>query len=175
MPETSRRLTGAAIFEDALVREVLDARAVGVLATLDADSVIDAVPMWLCPDEDSVLLATASGSRKVRNLERDPRATLVVHDSRPGFEVCGISLAGRVEIVRGEAAGPLIERVHRRYLAEDAKQDVLVASFLASDDVAMRFRPERVWTWDQRSTEANRALRASGGGLPLTSTEPRPA
>jgi len=36
-----------------------------------------------------VILATGSRSRKVWNPEIDPRATLVVHDSRSGFEVCG--------------------------------------------------------------------------------------
>jgi hypothetical protein len=52
-----------------------------------------------------VILATSSRSRKVWNLERDPRATLVLHDSRPGCEVCGTSIAGRVEIVRPPDAG----------------------------------------------------------------------
>jgi PPOX class probable F420-dependent enzyme len=174
MPQASRQLTGASILGRELVHELLEARAIGVLATLDLEFVIHAVPMWLCPDEDSVLLATGALSRKVRNLERDPRATLVVHDSRPGFEVCGVSLSGRVEIVRGDAARPLVERVHRRYVAEGSEDDAAVGDFLASDDVALRFRPEHAWTWDERSSEASRALRASGGALPLSPTEPRP-
>ena len=91
---------------------------VGVLATLEPDGSVHAVPLWLCDAGDAILLATFSRSRKVRNLERDPRATLVLHDSRPGFEVCGVTMRGRAEIVRGAVAGPLVERVHRRYLSE---------------------------------------------------------
>ena len=81
---------------DALVRELLDARLVAVLATFDRTWAIHAVPMWYAAGEDAIVLATSSRSRKVRNLERDPRATLVLHDSRPGFEVCGVSIAGTV-------------------------------------------------------------------------------
>jgi PPOX class probable F420-dependent enzyme len=153
---------------------MLAARLVGVLATFDAERAIHAVPMWLLPEEDCLLLATGSSSRKTRNLERDPRATLVVHDSRAGFEVRGVSLAGEVEIVRGERARPLIDRVHRRYVVEHAEQIPAVREFLTSDDVALRFRPEHAWTWDERGSEASRALRASGGALPLTPTAPRP-
>jgi hypothetical protein len=50
--------------------------------------------MWYAPHDGVVLFATSSKSRKVRNLEGDPRATLVLHDSRPGYEVCGASIVG---------------------------------------------------------------------------------
>ena len=104
-PTPSRRLRGGAVLADALVRELLEARLVAVLATFDREWAIHAVPMWYAAGEDAIVLATSSRSRKVRNLERDPRATLVLHDSRPGFEVCGASIAGTVEIVRhGERA-----------------------------------------------------------------------
>ena len=46
-------------------------------------------------------------SRKVRNLERDSHATLALHDSRAGLEVCGASIRGRGSIVRGGDAAPL--------------------------------------------------------------------
>ena len=133
---------GEAVFDDPLVQELLEARLVAVLSTFDEAGIIHAVPMWFAlDDERSVLLATGSRSRKVRNLERDVRATLVVHDSRPGFEVCGVSMAGEVEVVSGAAARPLVDRVHRRYVTEAAEADEIVSPFLESDDVALRFCP----------------------------------
>src|SRR5918997_25178 len=104
---------------------------------------------------DAILMATASASRKTRNVERDPRAAFVVHDSRPGFEVCGASIEGRVEVVSGPGAVALVKRVHRRYVDADAERLPEVAAFLSSDDVALRLSPERAWTWDQRSTAAS--------------------
>ena len=158
---------------DALVRELLEARLIGVLATLDPIHSIHAVPIWYAADEGCVLLATGSRSRKVRNLQTDPRATLVVHDSRPGFEVCGTSIAGRVEIVQGLEARGLVDRVHGRYVAEGAHEDPAVYEFFVSDDVALRLRPVTALTWDERGSPASEALRARRQALPLVSTDPR--
>lgn len=172
-PSPSRELRGKAILADPLVRELLEARLVGVLATLERDGSVHAVPMWLAADYGAILLATGSRSRKVRNLERDPRATLVLHDSRPGFEVCGASIRARVEIVHGEAAGPLVDQVHRRYVTEAGEKLPAAAAFLASDDVALRLVPEAAVTWDEREGPAAAALRAAGAALPLEPTAPR--
>jgi len=165
---------GEAVFDDSLVQELLGARLVAVLSTFDEAGTIHAVPMWFALEARAVLLATGSRSRKVRNLERDAHATLVVHDSRPGFEVCGVSMAGAVEVVSGAAARPLVERVHRRYVTEAAEANELVSVFLDSDDVALRFRPQSAITWDERKSVASKALRDSGAALPLVPTEPRP-
>ena len=172
-PVPSAHLSGDAIVGDALVSELLAARLVAVLATLEPDGAIHAVPMWFALHDDSILLATSSRSRKVRNLEFDPRATLVVHDSRAGFEVCGASLAGRVEIVRGPDAARLVRTVHGRYVVEqDAPAEA--RAFLGSDDVALRLRPRTCWTWDERGSAASRALRDTGLALPLVPTASRP-
>lgn len=120
------------------------------------------------------MLATGSKSRKVRNLERDPRATLVLHDSRSGFEVCGASIRCRAALVRGEEAVPFVERVHRRYVAPAAEALPEAAAFLASDDVAVLLTPVRGVTWDERPSAAAASLRASGTALPLVPTDPRP-
>jgi hypothetical protein len=121
-----------------------------------------------------VLFATSSRSRKVRNLERDPRATLVLHDSRPGYEVCGASIVGSIEVVRSPAARPLIDLVQGRYVATEALTDDPTAlSFLESDDVALRFTPVSAFTWDHRASEGSRILRSHGWARPLVTTEPR--
>lgn len=172
-PTPSRDQDARATFSDPLVRELLVARLVGVLATLRPDGVVDAVPMWYALHEDSVVFATGSRSRKVRNLDADPRATLVLHDSRPGYEVCGASIVGTVEIVRAAAARPLVELVHWRYLAAESADDESVRAFLDSDDVALRLTPASSVTWDERGSDASQVVRARGWALPLLATEPR--
>jgi len=130
--------------------------------------------MWYAPHGGVVLFATSSRSRKVRNLERDPRATLVLHDSRPGYEVCGASIVGSIEVVGSSAARPLIDLVQGRYVATEAVTDDPTAlSFLESDDVALRFTPVSAFTWDHRASEGSRILRSYGWARPLVTTEPR--
>lgn len=173
-PVASRWLEGRAALDSPLVRELLAARLVAVFATFDEERGLHAVPLWFARDGGSILLATGSGSRKVRNVERDPRATLVLHDSRPGFEVCGVSMSGRVVIVRAPDAGGLIDLVHRKYVDSASERDPDVAAFLESDDVALRFRPESALTWDERASAASTSLRLLGGAKPLLPTSPRP-
>jgi PPOX class probable F420-dependent enzyme len=172
-PTPSRRLVGAAVLHDPLVRELLAMRLIGVLATLEPDGSVHAVPMWLAPGDGAVVLGTGSRSRKVRNLERDPRATLVLHDSRPGAEVCGVSIRGRVELVRGADAIALVREVHRRYVGDARERLPEVEAFLGSDDVAFRFVPEAAFTWDERRSPAAAVLRESAAAFPLEPTSPR--
>jgi PPOX class probable F420-dependent enzyme len=172
-PTPSRDHEGLATLSEPVVRELLDARLVGVLATLRRDGRIDAVPMWYAAHDDAVILATSSRSRKVRNLEADPRATLVLHDSRPGYEVCGASIAGTVEIVRPPRAEPFVNLVHERYVAADAARDAVVLAYLESDDVALRLMPSAAMTWDERGSEASQVVRERGWALPLVPTDPR--
>jgi hypothetical protein len=129
--------------------------------------------MWYWADEASVVLATSSRSRKVRNLEGNPRATFVLHDSRPGYEVCGASIIGTVEIVRPPRAAMLVDLVHERYLLSEAAADPRVEAFLDSDDVALRLTPTASVTWDERESEAAKVVRLRGWALPLVTTDPR--
>ena len=84
-----------------------------------------------------------------------------------------MSIMGDAEIVRGVSASTLVRHVHRRYIDESRDVPEAVAAFLESDDVAIRFRPQSAFTWDQRETEANIALRATAGALPLVTTDAR--
>jgi PPOX class probable F420-dependent enzyme len=172
-PTPSRRLTGDEVLRDALVRELLEARLVAVLATFDSAGTIHAVPMWYAGDGDEVILATSSRSRKVRNLGHDPHATLVLHDSRSGYEVCGTSIAGTVAVVPPDRASALVELVHDRYVSAEGAADPAVKAYLESDDAALRFRPASALTWDDRQSDAALALRSRGGARPLVPTDPR--
>jgi PPOX class probable F420-dependent enzyme len=170
----SRALRGDAVLADAVVSELLAARLVAVLATLEPNGAVHAVPLWFAVLDDGVVFATNAASRKVSNLLRDARATVVLHDSRPGFEVCGATLRGRVEVVTGTAATPLIDVVHRRYVSSAGLALSEARTFLAGDDAALVFRPVAAFTWDERTNPATAALRQVDGGLPLVPTTPRP-
>ena len=61
---------------------------------------------------------------------------------------------GARELVRGEAAGPLVGTVHRRYVSERGLALPETREFLTADDTAVRFVPEAAVTWDERSSPA---------------------
>ena len=153
--------------DDALAGELLDARLIATLATLNGDGSIHLVAMWFLWDGEAVLIPTSRATRKVRNVERDPRATVMVDDSRGGFDLRGITLVGRAEIERGEAALELNRRVHLKYVTGEGLALEPVRRYLSTDDVTIRFMPERMSSWDLAATEQARILAAGRLYLPL--------
>ncbi len=141
-----------------LTRELLGARLIANLATLNGDGSIHVVAMWFLWDGAAILSPTSHASRKARNLVRDPRATVMIDDSRGGFDLRGITLVGRAEFVTGPAALELNRQVHLKYVTEEGLDLEPVRAYLSTDDVTIKFRPERVTSWDLRSTEQGRAL-----------------
>lgn len=155
------------LLSDPLARELLAAPLIANLATLNKDGSIHLVAMWFLWQDGAVLIPTSRSTRKARNLRRDPRATVMIDDSRGGFDLRGITLFGRAELVDGAEAIKLNRQIHRKYVEDEGLALDAVRSYLSSDDVTVRFRPERVSSWDLRTTAQGRALAETGLYRPL--------
>ena len=59
------------------VRRVLDGASIAHLATVLPDGSPHTVPLWIGAHGDRVVFLTGPGSRKARNLRRDPRHGLI--------------------------------------------------------------------------------------------------
>jgi general stress protein 26 len=123
--------------------------------------------MWFLRDGAALLFPTSGATRKARNLERDPRATVMIDDSRGGLELRGITLTGRAAILRGVEAVALNRRIHLKYLTEHGRELEVVDRYLSTDDVTIRFEAERASSWNLADTEQGRALREGGAFHPL--------
>jgi len=137
---------------------LLDARLIAKLATLDADSGVHLVGMWFLWDGEAVLLPTSRKTRKAKNIVRDPRATVMIDDSRGGFDLRGLTLMGRAELLDGAEALATNRRIHLKYLTERGRELEPVDRYLATDDVTIRFVPERASAWNLRDTDQGRAV-----------------
>ena len=62
------------------VRKLLDAPNSAVLATLNPDGAPQTSVVWVGRDGDELLVSSASGRRKEKNIRRDPRVSLTVFD-----------------------------------------------------------------------------------------------
>jgi Pyridoxamine 5'-phosphate oxidase len=118
--------------------------------------------MWFLWDGEGVIIPTSRKTRKARNLARDPRATVMIDDSRGGFDLRGITLVGHAEIVEPPQALELNRRIHAKYVTAPGLALEPVKGYLASDDITIRIVPAKVSSWDLRSTEQGAALLASG-------------
>jgi PPOX class probable F420-dependent enzyme len=75
---------------------LLDGRNFAVLATINADGSPQTSAMWIGRDGNDLLFSTVQGRVKHRNMERDPRVSVTVHDAANPYSY--VELRGRVVI-----------------------------------------------------------------------------
>ena len=141
---------------DGLVQELLHGRHIGCLATENSDGTLQQTAVWYMFADGKLYVATSSRTRKARNLERDPKASLMV-DSRDPVASRGVNVAGEARILTGAVAHEWNTRIHQRYLSTEALADGRIGPvFAAWDDVTIELKPTAVFTWDMR--ELDRAM-----------------
>lgn len=126
------------------IEELLAQPIVAVVATIDPDGAPHAVPTWFSWEDGEVLLHTLRRARKYRNLRRDPRITLCVDDKTPPYRA--VLLYGRAELSDGIDA----ERQRRMSVAHMGPEEGerFAQAMLRLPQATVRFRPERVISWD---------------------------
>ena len=112
------------------------------------------MPLWYVVRDGEVWSWTFAKSQKVKNLERDPRCTLLVEAGREYQELRGIQIEAEAEIVRDhDAVFEFAKELTVRYAEgiDSIEGDAAAAlRAQAPKRVALRFRPVRTATWDHR-------------------------
>jgi PPOX class probable F420-dependent enzyme len=120
---------------------------VAALATLEPDGLPYQAAVWFEFRDGAFLVPTGRGSRKARNALARPRGSILVDDRGEGF--CGLSARGTIEVVEGDEALALNDRIHRRFVTDAGMAEPALGGLLeAGDDVTLRLLPERWAEWD---------------------------
>ncbi len=124
------------------------------VATHAPDGSVHLVAMWFGFIGGHVGFETFAKSQKVRNLERDPRITVMVEAGEEYSQLRGVEIIGRAVIHRDEEILlPLAMEVVRRYYPVDEEQVPALARGLMQKRVAVEVVPERVVSWDHRKLD----------------------
>lgn len=100
-------------------RQFLDQPGFARLATLMPDGSPQATVMWYRRDGDTITMVCPAAAQKPRNLERDPRVSLVVEDPESAFKY--LEIRGNAEVVRDDSgARDELRRIARRYVGDRA-------------------------------------------------------
>lgn len=97
-------------------RQILDRPEFAVLSTLEPDGQPQSSVVWFERDGDDLLMSTVQGRRKHRNLERDPRATVLVYPKDNPYSY--VELRGSVAMTE-EGGRELIDRLCGAYTGAD--------------------------------------------------------
>jgi PPOX class probable F420-dependent enzyme len=152
VPGVSRR--DQIVLSDVELLTLLDEERVAVVSSLGPRGWPHSMPLWFVPREGEVWIWTYAKSQKVRNLERDPRATVLVETGHEYGELRGAMIEAEAEIHSDpETVLGFAEELTLRYAAGISSLDGDAKAGLeaqAPKRVAIRFEPLRTATWDHR-------------------------
>jgi PPOX class probable F420-dependent enzyme len=121
------------------------------IATFGPDGNIHLVAMWygFTPDGRPAF-ETFSKSQKIKNLERDPRITVLVEDGDEYGELRGVELVGTAEVTDDrDVLMPIARNVVERYMGVENPDDLdAVAEGLARKRSAVIINADKIVSWD---------------------------
>jgi general stress protein 26 len=138
---------------DLEVTGLLEQQRTVACATAGVDGWPHVVPLWYVVRDGDIWVWTYAASQKVRNLERDPFATLLVEAGTAYAELRGVMLKAEAEIERDpELVSALGMAVLERNAPGGAISDEAAAVVVrqAGKRVAIRFVEHTRITWDHR-------------------------
>jgi PPOX class probable F420-dependent enzyme len=134
--------------------ELVESERVVVVSTLGPRGWPHVMPLWYVPREGDVWIWTYAKSQKVKNLERDARATLMIETGVEYTELRGVQIEAEAELIRNvDRIVDFAKDLTVRYSEGiDSVQGDAAAALQAQAPkrVAIHFHPRRIATWDHR-------------------------
>ncbi len=120
-------------------REFLGEKRFAVLATINKDGTAQQTVMWYELQGDEIMMNTARGRLKDRNLDRDPRISICVEDGQRFVTLRGtVTLNDEQEVAQADIA-----RLAVRYNGAERAQDSL-PTFRSQHRITLRMKIEGV-------------------------------
>ncbi len=132
---------------DEEVRRFLAASKTIILTSNGPGGYPHPMPMWFVLGDDGTLsITTYRVSQKVKNIQRDPRVSVLAESGTEYSELKGVLLYGRAEII-----DELETVIDTLIAASGQRNEEGIRAALtknASKRVVIRLKPERVVSWD---------------------------
>lgn len=97
--------------------DILDKPAFAHLSTLMPDGSPQVSPVWLDTDGGLLVVNSATGRVKDRNMRRDPRVALSITDPENPYRT--LMIRGRVTKITTDKAEEHIDKMAKKYLGQD--------------------------------------------------------
>ena len=132
--------------------ELIESERIVVVSSLGPRGWPHVMPLWYVPRDGDVWIWTYAKSQKVKNLERDPRATLLIETGNEYTELRGVQIEAEAELIRDlDRIVDYAKEMTIRYSdgIESVEGDAAAAlRAQAPKRVAIHFHPKRVASWD---------------------------
>jgi len=135
------------------VRDLLESERVVIVSSMGPRGWPHVMPLWYVPRDGEIWIWTYAKSQKVKNLEREPRATLQIEAGRDHYgELRGAMLECDVALERDpEKVADFGLRLTARYTGAEPPPEARAGVVKqAAKRVVLRFTPTRIVSWDHR-------------------------
>ncbi|MCC6167657.1 MAG: PPOX class F420-dependent oxidoreductase [Caldilineaceae bacterium] len=118
--------------------DILRKKSFAHVATVGADGTPQVTPVWVDYDGEYILINSAKGRKKDRNMRARPDVALSVLDPDNPYRYLGVQ--GKIAEITEEGGAAHIHKLSRKYGGRDYP--------LSPDEVRViyKIRPTRVWT-----------------------------
>jgi PPOX class probable F420-dependent enzyme len=140
------------ILEKSYVQELLAQPLLARLGTCNpASQQPHVTPVWFTWDGESLLISAFSSTRKVREIERNRRVSILVDTGNPGEEIKAVLFEGQAELLSDPAlVAPLAEQIYTRYLGEQGVREPGPSSWITDpENRIIRLKPEKIYAWGE--------------------------
>ncbi|MDG2050178.1 MAG: pyridoxamine 5'-phosphate oxidase family protein [Myxococcota bacterium] len=128
----------------------IDSQKTVQVATINRDGSPHLVPLWFARQDNTIILETFTKSQKIKNLERDPRITILFEEGLVYEHLKGASISAEADLVQE------VDRVHALHKAvllrntPELPEEVIdqASRSMAPKKTAILVQPGRVMTWD---------------------------
>jgi PPOX class probable F420-dependent enzyme len=135
-------------------RELIESERIVVVSSLGPRGWPHVMPLWYVPRDGEIWIWTYAKSQKVKNLERDPRATLLIETGVEYGELRGVQIEAEAELIRDvDRIVDYAKELTIRYSEGIESVEGDAAASLraqAPKRVAIRFEQQRIASWDHR-------------------------
>jgi PPOX class probable F420-dependent enzyme len=98
-------------------KEIIDGKNFGSIATLMHDNSPQVTPVWIDREDNLILVNTALGRVKQKNITKDPRVAISIVDQQNPYTM--VSIRGRVIAQIEQGAEDHIDTLAKKYLGQD--------------------------------------------------------
>ena len=99
-------------------KEIFEGKNFAHLVTLMRDGSPQASPVWVDLEGDTILVNTAEGRVKTKNVQRDPRVAISIYDEeRPYGGI--VMVRGLVKEITTDGADDHIDKMAKKYIGKD--------------------------------------------------------
>lgn len=139
---------------DSEQRDLIESERIVAVSSLGPRGWPHVMPLWYVPRDGEIWIWTYAKSQKVKNLERDPRATLLIETGVEYGELRGVQIEAVAELIRDlDQIVDYAKEMTVRYSEGIESVEGDAAAGLraqAPKRVAIHFHPKRIASWDHR-------------------------